>query len=61
MSRGTSRTGKPCPACGKRSFSSRQAARRACRTLSNRIRVYLCPACHGFHITSQIKLDAWWN
>jgi hypothetical protein len=43
-----------CPACGKRGFASARAAKRACRRLSRRVRVYLCPACHDFHITSQI-------
>ena len=55
------RTDARCPLCGKRSFASVRAARRACQTLSNRIRVYRCPACHDYHVTSQTHPDAGWR
>lgn len=39
---------------GKICFESRKAARRAHRTVSNKIRVYLCPNCHRYHATGNV-------
>ena len=45
-----------CEETGKRCFHSRRRARAANRRLHNKVRVYLCPHCHCFHITSSEKL-----
>lgn len=44
-----------CTASGKRPFRSRTAAKKASATNHKRIRVYICPACHQFHITTNRK------
>lgn len=40
-----------CGATGKRSYGSPKQARQAHRTCSNRLRVYFCRACRGYHAT----------
>ena len=40
-----------CSETGKRCFASKHEGRRASRKVGNRLRVYLCPHCHRFHIT----------
>ncbi len=42
-----------CAATGQRSFGSKAGARKANQSNSKRIRVYLCPDCHHFHITKE--------
>lgn len=42
-----------CEATGKRRYPSKSTARRACRKTGNRIRVYACRDCGGFHVTNQ--------
>ncbi len=39
--------------CGKRPYRSVRAARLACARLDKRIRVYLCPICHGYHVAKE--------
>lgn len=41
-----------CEVTGKRRFPSKSAARRACRKVGNRLRVYACRECGGFHVTN---------
>jgi hypothetical protein len=43
-----------CDATGKRSHASRKAAKRACRKVGNRFRVYCCTHCGGWHITKRV-------
>lgn len=45
-----------CPT-GKRVFSSESHARRACRSMSNRFRVYRCHLCRQLHVTSEVVPD----
>ena len=42
-----------CHKTGKRCYPSEKTAKRATKTVGNKIRVYLCPDCHRFHVTSQ--------
>lgn len=37
--------------CGKLKHPSEQAARRAARTMHNRVRVYYCQPCGAYHLT----------
>jgi len=48
--------------CNKRRFESKAAALKMIRkgskklkSIAGRVRAYLCPHCHGYHITSQEK------
>lgn len=41
--------------CAKRAFRSLHAAREANKTNSKRLRVYRCPRCHLWHVTTQEK------
>lgn len=51
------RTANPCPATGKTSFRSTTAARSFVETRDSwnaeLARVYSCPACDWYHLTSQ--------
>lgn len=38
-----------CP--DKTRHASKAAARRSAGGMGNRVRAYLCPACHGWHVT----------
>lgn len=38
--------------CGKRGFTSRDAARRALAKAGNKIRVYVCSKSNSWHVTS---------
>lgn len=42
-----------CPKTGKRCYGSKRMAREATKNVSNKIRVYICPHCHSFHVTSK--------
>lgn len=44
-----------CQASGKKCFAGPHEAKRACRKVSNKIRVYRCPDCGAFHITKQTR------
>lgn len=44
-------TKRYCPVSGKRCFASVRQARRLCARVSNRLRVYFCRGCGGFHIS----------
>lgn len=48
---------RECDYCGKRGYSSRDAAKRALAKASNKIRLYRCPDSGLWHATSQ--LDSW--
>jgi hypothetical protein len=54
---GTLRTAghRMCDATGKRCHSSERAAKAATRTAHNKIRVYRCPECNLFHVTSEAE------
>lgn len=39
-----------CPS-GKRGYASKRQAKLATRNVRNRIRAYLCPDCHAWHVT----------
>ena len=41
-----------CASTGKRQFASADQAKRATRHVSNRLRAYLCPECHRWHVTN---------
>lgn len=41
-----------CPT-GKRRFRGEQEAKRAQRCNPKRVRVYLCPMCHGWHVSQE--------
>lgn len=45
---------KKCPVSGKRCYRSKGAARLATRNVHNRFRVYICPDCGCFHVTSKV-------
>jgi hypothetical protein len=45
---------RPTP-CGKRSFASASAARRANAKARFRIRAYFCERCHAYHVANQDK------
>ena len=46
-----------CAKSGKRGFHSRNQARAAHRSNGKRVRVYICPECHHWHVTSQARPD----
>lgn len=37
--------------CDKRPFGSKQQAHQAVQTMSQRVRVYVCPECRKYHVT----------
>lgn len=41
-----------CTSTGKRQFASADQAKRASRHVRNRLRAYLCPDCHRWHVTN---------
>lgn len=41
-----------CIATGKAMFGSAEKAKRARRGCPNRLRAYLCPHCHRWHVTN---------
>lgn len=49
---------KDCPETGKRSYPSKRSAREAMRSAGNRIRVYPCSHCHGWHTTKEEHNDS---
>lgn len=44
---------KECERTGKRSYPNKQSARQAMRNANNRIRLYECEHCHGWHVTKE--------
>lgn len=54
MSRDSENT-KLCGFGGKRCFTGRKDARAATRSAGNRMRIYLCPHCHYWHVTSMSR------
>jgi hypothetical protein len=49
---------KVCPKGGKRGYPTKEAARRANHSNGARLRAYLCPACHMYHVTRRKKREA---
>ncbi len=45
------RTDVVVPTCRKRGYASEKQAKRANRTNGARLRAYLCPKCHRWHVT----------
>jgi hypothetical protein len=46
-----------CEATGKRGYGSAKAARDANKGVSNRFRVFPCPMCRDFHVTSELESE----
>lgn len=44
-----------CPETGKRCFDGRREAKKACRAMRNRFRLYVCQYCHCWHVTNADK------
>lgn len=44
-----------CPVCGKIAFPSRAAAAATRARMSERLRIYECPAGKGWHLTKQAR------
>lgn len=42
-----------CQASGKRCFPGPHGAKRACRKLPHKLRVYRCSSCGQWHVTKQ--------
>lgn len=49
--RNARRTDVVTPTCRKRGYASEKQAKRANRTNGARLRAYLCPRCHRWHVT----------
>lgn len=44
-----------CEACGKRTYDSKRAAKRAHQTASFRLRIYWCEIAGGYHCANKGK------
>lgn len=47
---------RTCATTGKRCYHSSGGAKDASRAMGNRIRVYVCPDCHSWHVTHEQML-----
>lgn len=46
---------KLCSVSGKRCYGSKHAAVLHSKLVGNRLRAYVCPSCHCWHVTSHVQ------